>query len=166
MRKIIFIILLVVCIVVMINNRIDINKEIRVRIVPNSNSESDLLNKQTVKNITICFLSEAYDNDYNIYTNNIVNGIDYLEEVLENEVDESILISFDNHTLYNKTYNNTVVENPTELTLLVIIGNGDGDNWWGTVYPEFLLVNSTDVIKYESIFVKFFNKIKGETKND
>ena len=166
MRKTLFIILLIVCIIVMINNLGDDNKEIRVRIIPNSNSDIDLLKKQTAKNITICFLSEAYDENYNSYTENIEKGINYLEEVIEEQLNESVLISFDNHTLYNKTYNNTVVENPTELTLVVIIGNGDGDNWWGTVYPDFLLVNSSEVVKYESIFVKFFNKVKEETKND
>ena len=166
MRKTLFIILLIICIIVMINNISDDNKEIRVRIIPNSNSEKDLLNKQITKDITICFLSEAYDENYNSYINNIEKGVNYLEEVIEQQIKESVVITFNNHTLYNKTYNNTVVENPTELTLIVVIDNGKGDNWWGTVYPEFLLVNSSEVVEYESIFVKFFNKIKGETKND
>jgi hypothetical protein len=150
----------------MINNIGDNNKEIRVRIVPNSNEVDDLQEKQIVKDITICYLKEAYDEDYNIYINNIEKGKLKLKEVIVENIKEDVLINFGNHTLYNKTYNNMVVENSTELTLLITIGRGLGDNWWGTVYPEFLSVNSSDVLKYESVFVELFNKIRGETQND
>lgn len=166
MRKILFILIIIVCVVVMINNIGDNNKEIRVRIVPNSNEVDDLQEKQIVKDITICYLKEAYDEDYNIYINNIEKGKVKLKEVIVENIKEDVLINFGNHTLYNKTYNNMVVENSTELTLLITIGRGLGDNWWGTVYPEFLSVNSGDVLKYESVFVELFNKIRGETQND
>lgn len=166
MRKILFILIIIVCVVVMINNIGDNNKEIRVRIVPNSNEVDDLQEKQIVKDITICYLKEAYDEDYNIYINNIEKGKLKLKEVIVENIKEDVLINFGNHTLYNKTYNNMVVENSTELTLLITIGRGLGDNWWGTVYPEFLSVNSSDVLKYESVFVELFNKIRGETQND
>ena len=166
MRKILFILIIIVCVVVMINNIGDNNKEIRVRIVPNSNEVDDLQEKQIVKDITICYLKEAYDEDYNIYINNIEKGKLKLKEVIVEIIKEDVLINFCNHTLYNKTYNNMVVENSTELTLLITIGRGLGDNWWGTVYPEFLSVNSGDVLKYESVFVELFNKIRGETQND
>ncbi len=166
MRKILFILIIIVCVVVMINNIGDNNKEIRVRIVPNSNEVDDLQEKQIVKDITICYLKEAYDEDYNIYINNIEKGKVKLKEVIVENIKEDVLINFGNHTLYNKTYNNMVVENSTELTLLITIGRGLGDNWWGTVYPEFLSVNSSDVLKYESVFVELFNKIRGETQND
>ncbi len=166
MRKILFILIIIVCVVVMINNIGDNNKEIRVRIVPNSNEVDDLQEKQIVKDITICYLKEAYDEDYNIYINNIEKGKLKLKEVIVENIKEDVLINFGNHTLYNKTYNNMVVENSTELTLLITIGRGLGDNWWGTVYPEFLSVNSGDVLKYESVFVELFNKIRGETQND
>ena len=166
MRKILFILIIIVCVVVMINNIGDNNKEIRVRIVPNSNEVDDLQEKQIVKDITICYLKEAYDEDYNIYINNIEKGKVKLKEVIVENIKEDVLINFGNHTLYNKTYNNMVVENSTELTLLITIGRGLGDNWWGTVYPEFLSVNSSDVLEYESVFVELFNKIRGETQND
>ena len=76
------------------------------------------------------------------------------------------MITFDNHTLYNKTYNNNVIKNSNELTLYIEIGNGKGSNWWGTVYPDFLLVNSSEVMEYESIFVNIFKKIKGANESD
>ena len=162
MRKSIFIILVVVCFIVMINNGDDKNKEIRVRVIPNSDSQYDLDNKKIVKDITVSYLYNAYDENYNIYIDNIDKGLLYLEDTINQYIVDDVLISFGNHTLYNKTYNNTVVKNSTELTLVVQIGNGLGDNWWGTVYPDFLLVNGSEVVKYESLFVKLFDKTSEE----
>ena len=61
----------------------------------------------------------------------------------------------------NKTYNNNVIENSNELTLYIEIGTGKGSNWWGTVYPEFLIVSSSEVMEYESIFVNIFKNLSG-----
>lgn len=71
-------------------------------------------------------------------------------------------VSLSNHTLYNKTYNNSAVKNTSELTFYVVLGRGEGSNWWGTVYPEFLLVSSSEEVHYESLILSIFNKIKGE----
>ena len=165
MRKTTFIILVIVCIIIMINNIGDDNKEIRVRIIPNSNGEKDLYEKQIVKNVVICYLKEAYDENYNYYIDNINSKLQYLENVIAENIDQNVIINFGNHTLYNKTYNSSVVKNTIELTLLVTIGKGQGDNWWGTVYPDFLLVNGQEVMKYESLFIKLFNKTS-EDYND
>ena len=42
------------------------------------------------------------------------------------------------------------------MTLYVIIGEGKGSNWWGTVYPEFLTVNGSEEVKYEKSNIKYF----------
>ena len=164
MRKFTLIFLVIISILIYINNKEEV-KEIRVRVVPNSDSEVDLLVKEDVKNITVSYLKEAYDSNYNIYIDNIRYGLLYLEEVIEENSKEEVLITFDNHTLYNKTYNNNVIENTEELTLCIKIGNGNGSNWWGTIYPEFLMINSSEVVEYESLFVNLFKKI-GDTQDD
>lgn len=164
MRKFTVIFLVIVSILIYINNKEEV-EEIRVRVIPNSNSEVDLLVKEDVKNITVSYLKKAYDSNYYIYINNIEYGLSYLEEVIEKNIKEEVLITFDNHTLYNKTYNDNVIENTEELTLCVKIGDGNGSNWWGTIYPEFLLVNSNEVVEYESLFVNLFKKI-GDTQDD
>ena len=71
-------------------------------------------------------------------------------------------ISFDKHTLYNKTYNGNKVKDEECLVLLIILGEGKGDNWWGSVYPKYLEVSGSDVVEYESLFITLFNKIKGD----
>lgn len=136
--------------------------EIRVRIIPNSDEQKDLEVKENAKAITICYLKEAFDKDYDTYLNNLKKTIPFFEKALEQELKENVEIELGNHTLYNKTYNNSAVKNTNEMTLYIIIGEGKGSNWWGTVYPEFLEVNSSEEVKYESLILSIFNKIKGE----
>lgn len=161
MRKIIIAGLIILC-VILLFTRSQEEKEIRVRIIPNSDEASDLKVKEIAKNITVCYLKEAYDDNYNSYLNNIKETIPYFESALEKELKENVEVQLGNHTLYNKTYNNSAVKNTSEMTLYVVIGEGKGSNWWGTVYPEFLEVNSSEEVKYESLILSIFKKIKGE----
>ena len=85
---------------------------------------------------------------------------DDFEIMLEKVLSTDCTISFDKHTLYNKTYNNSAIKNETTLVLLVVIGSGGGSNWWGTVYPEFLDISSSEEVKYESLIVNLFRKIR------
>ena len=107
-------------------------------------------------------LYEAYDESYSVYLDNLNKTIPAFKDAIENELRKDVEIHLGNHTLYNKTYNNNAVKNTNEMTLYVVIGEGKGDNWWGTVYPEFLEVSSSEEVKYESLILSIFNKIKGE----
>ena len=164
MKKIIFILLIIICGLMVINN-IKEDKELRVRIIPNSNDRKDLSNKEKVKSFTICYLEEIYDKDYKKYINNINDTIDSFRIGVNSIVNDNVSVSFVNHTLYNKTYNGNGIKNTNELTLLIEIGFGKGDNWWGSIYPEFLLINSEDVIEYRSLILDICNKSK-EKKDD
>lgn len=137
-------------------------KEIRVRIIPNSDTSLDLNEKETAKTITLCYLKNAYDEEYKVFIQNINFTKKEFEKILEKELNRDVEVEFGNHTLYNKTYNNSAVKNTEEMTLYIIIGEGKGSNWWGTVYPEFLSVSGSEEIKYESLIVSIFKKIKGE----
>lgn len=163
MRKLLLILLAIVCFIIILNH--DNNKEIRVRIIPNSDSKKDLDVKEKVKNITICYLKNAYNEKYDIFIDNIEKTKDDFTSLLENSLNENIKLDFNNHTLYNKTYNNSAVKNANQKVLYIIIGDGSGSNWWGTVYPEFLNISSSEETKYESLIVRIFEKLKGE-KND
>lgn len=134
-------------------------EEIRVRVIPNSDSSIDLKVKSNVKDMTICYLKRAYSDNYEEYKDNIYSTVDLFEESLRKEFNKEINVSFDYHTLYNKTYNNSAVKNSKALTLYIVIENGSGSNWWGTVYPDFLEINSSEEIKYESLILNIFKKI-------
>ena len=160
MRRIIIGIICIVFVICLINN--NDSKEIRVRVIPNSDSKTDLAIKEDVKEFTICYLKKAYDKDYETYLKNINDTINNFQNIIIEQMNQKIDVSLSNHTLYNKTYNNNAVKNTCEMTLYVIIGEGKGANWWGTVYPEFLEIESSEEFKYESLIISIFEKIKGE----
>lgn len=137
-------------------------EEIRVRVIPNSDTTTDLVLKEKTKDMVVCYLKEGYSKDYSVFFNRINQTYTLLEEIIENELAVECTITFDKHTLYNKTYNNSAVENKNTMMLYVVLGTGKGSNWWGTVYPEFLQISSSEEIVYESLIVQLFQKIKGE----
>lgn len=161
MRKILIGALIIACIVIAFMN-LKAEKEIRVRIIPNSDLKIDLENKNKAKDITVCYLKEAYCENYDDYLDNLRKTTKDFELLLEKELNQAVEIELGNHTLYNKTYNNSAVKNTNEMTLYIILGEGKGSNWWGTIYPEFLEVNSSEETKYESLILSIFKKIKGE----
>lgn len=134
-------------------------KEIRVRVIPNSDSLIDKELKKNVKEITIGFLASLERRNYNSTIEEINNNIDKLEYVLR---DYNAKVSFDYHTLYNKTYNDNAIKDEEAYTLYIVLGEGKGSNWWGTIYPEFLGISSEEEIKYKSFFYELFTK--GEIK--
>ena len=159
MRKILLIVVIIVFIVSLVENKK--SEEIRVRIIPNSNEFIDLEIKESVKGSIIYYLHNIYDESYEIYKKNISNSIVYLEEIIEKQFCECE-ITFDYHTLYNKTYNDNIVKNEESLVLLIVLGKGKGDNWWGSIYPKYLEVSGDDVVLYRSLFVDLIKQIKGE----
>ena len=157
MRKLLFVIVLVIAFLSFIINVNYEEKEIRVRVIPNSNNSSDLEIKEDVKDLVLDYMALIYDKNYEQCKNNINETYKELEVDLNNSFDD-ISVSFDYHTLYNKTYNDSAMLNSEELTLYVVIGKGAGDNWWGSIYPEYL--SGSEEVRYESILVNVINKIK------
>ncbi|MCM1261053.1 MAG: hypothetical protein NC222_08960, partial [Staphylococcus sp.] len=100
MRKMIIAGMIILC-VILVFTRSQEKKEIRVRIIPNSDEVSDLKVKEKAKNITVCYLKEAYDDNYNSYLKNLKETISYFESVLEKELKENVEVQLGNHTLYN-----------------------------------------------------------------
>ena len=158
MRKLLFFIIVIVFLFCLLNNNDD-EKEIRVRIIPNSDSAVDLSIKEKVKDMVICYLDMTYDESYDKYFNNINSTYMDLEKKLY-RLYGNVSVTFNKHTLYNKTYNNNAIKNEDAYTLYIIIGNGNGSNWWGSVYPKFLNVNGDEVVEYESLFLDIISKIK------
>ena len=159
MRKTLLIVIIIIFLISLANSKN--SEEIKVRIVPNSNSYQDLKTKEMVKDAVVYYLSKIYDESFEIYEKNINDSVKELNEIIQIEYG-SCNVSFDYHTLYNKTYNGNKVKDEKTLVLLVVLGEGKGDNWWGSIYPEYLCVSSNEEYKYESLFIKLINKIRGK----
>lgn len=160
MRKILLFILVIFCIIVGASKIKNDNDEIRVRVIASSNNIDDQMLKNKVKDIVLDYLSIIYSDDYDECFNNIKKTYNCLELDLK-KINENISVDFSLHTLYNKSYNNNAIRNKECYTLYVVLGSGDGDNWWGCVYPKFI-TNDTSDIKYESLLLNVIKKINEE----
>lgn len=150
MRKIIisFILVLTIIFFLFSNSK---NDEIRVRIIPHNNEEESLVIKEKVKELAIEFLALNYEQSFNEYKENISDNIESFNEALI-EFNAKAYLKY--HTFTNKSYNGISLKDETVLTFLVLIGESNGDNWWGVVYPKFLNISSTNKVEYKSYIIK------------
>lgn len=123
--------------------------EIRIRVISNSNSESDLKYKDEV----VSYLKEEVLNDIQLTDHYLENNYKTIEQILNKEFDD-ISVSYEYHTFKNKTYNDIALENKEFKTLLIYIGHGEGSNWWGSIFDNSLQYESTDEVIYKWYFRK------------
>ncbi len=146
--------IIVILFIFKINNK---SEEIRVRVIPNSNSEYDLKIKEEVIIDVKDYIYAIYSKDRDEMCLNIEKTILDFEELLNTKY-TNINVLFEKHNFYNKEYNGNVVKNECVLTLLVEIGNKNGDNWWGSIYPDLLEVSSKEEVNYKSFIKEFIDK--------
>ena len=122
-------------------------EEIRIRVISNSGQDSDIYYKEEVV--------EYLKNE--ILANRKLNE-DYFKrnyKVIEKELNEkfeNITVSYDKHYFVNKTEDNIILENKLYNTLLIYIGDGEGPNWWGSIFDETLQFESEEAITYKWYF--------------
>lgn len=146
--------IIVILFIFKVNNK---SEEIRVRVIPNSNSEYDLKIKEEVIIDVKDYIYAIYSKDRDEMCLNIEKTILDFEELLNTKY-TNINVLFEKHNFYNKEYNGNVVKNECVLTLLVEIGNKNGDNWWGSIYPDLLEVSSKEEVNYKSFIKEFIDK--------
>ncbi len=161
MRKLIFGVL-VIFFVIAVLFYCQPKEEMRVRIIPNGDEAQDLKVKEQAKNLVVCYLKELYDENFDRFSENISATYDSLRQLLTETLDIPCKVDFGKHTFYNKTYNDNAILNEQTLTLYVVLGKGEGSNWWGTIYPEFLQISGSEEVQYESLIARWFQKRKGE----
>ena len=123
------------------------DEEIRVRVISNSDSEIDLLYKEEV----VSYLKSDIFPNLELTDESFRENYKAIEEMLNLKFDQ-ITVTYQNHTFNNKTYNGSVLENDSYMTLLICIGNAMGSNWWGSIFASTLQKESSELIKYEWYF--------------
>ena len=83
MRKIILIVIFILFLITLVNNEKE--EEIRVRIIPNSNSEDDLVIKENVKDAVVYYLYCIYSDNYEVYKDNINDSLYDLKRIIDKE---------------------------------------------------------------------------------
>lgn len=177
MKKIILIILtIIVAFLVYVNVNAEVGEivipeaAIRVRVIANSNSIHDQSMKMKVKAkieesispmlINVESVEEARDI--------ISDSLEQLEadiEVLfaDNDYNKDFKVNFGNNHFPEKDYRGIHYDEGEYESLVVTIGEGEGDNWWCVLFPPLCLLdaNESDVddVEYQFFVTKMLDKI-------
>ena len=134
---------------------------IRVRVIANSNSLYDQSMKMKVKeyienNLSVLLLDVTdIDEARGIINSNIDslnNGIDKI--FLDNDYNMNYRVNFGNNYFPDKEYKGVIYKEGEYESLVVTIGEGEGDNWWCVLFPPLCLLegneNNSNDVEYRS----------------
>ena len=129
-------------------------KDIRLRILANSNSENDQIIKNNVK---------EYLKEY--LKNKDINNLDLekIEIILNEKFQDTIKVERKMVMYEAKSYNNKLIQSGKYDTILITIEEGLGKNFWTLLYPEYFNVSFEDEneLKYRSyLYDIIFNGYK------
>ena len=156
----------VIVIIIFILGVFLLNKEetIRFRILANSNSKYDQQIKEEVADILKDEFRDILDDTHNISEarTKISNNIDRISNKVdtflkENGIDYGSNVNFGLNYFPTKEYNGKTYSEGYYESVLVTLGNGEGDNFWCILFPSVCLTDSNT--KYESFIKNIIDKI-------
>lgn len=127
------------------------NEAIRVRVIANSNEEDDQRVKSSVKDIvskemyTLLKDTNSIENARDIINNNISN----LDKDIGNYLDDinynlEYKLNFGYNYFPKKTYKGVEYKEGYYESLVVTLGEGEGDNWWCVLFPPVCMIESEE----------------------
>lgn len=127
------------------------NEAIRVRVIANSNEEYDQSVKSSVKDIvskemyTLLKDTNSIENARDIINNNISN----LDKDIGNYLDDinynlEYKLNFGYNYFPKKTYKGVEYKEGYYESLVVTLGEGEGDNWWCVLFPPVCMIESEE----------------------
>lgn len=157
MKKFILSIVIVLAIITLNKDKIVIPKEsIRLRVIANSNSEEDQNIKYKVKedleNELFNILSEADNIDearikINQNLSSITNTVN--NTLISNNYLEKFSINYGLNYFPKKEYKSVLYNEGLYESVVVTLGEGNGDNWWCVLFPPFCLIEAENSDKVE-----------------
>ncbi len=162
MKKFILILSIIILVLSLNKNEYEIPKDsIRFRVIANSNDYKDQEIKYKVVNnlksnlININKSTNIYETRKYIQEN-IPLFTNIVDKTLNNE--ENFHINYGKNYFPEKEYNNVTYPEGEYESLVVTIGNGEGDNFWCVLFPPLCFPEKSDY-KYKSFIKEIFNKI-------
>ena len=142
------------------------NSSIRLRVIPNSNNAKDINIKEQVKDYletdiyTLLKDTDNIDSARNIINNNIPKIETNIDNIFkDNNYNIPYEVNFGYNYFPEKTYNGEIYEAGEYESLVIYIGEANGDNWWCVLFPNFCLIDTTEETEYKSYFKELLNKI-------
>lgn len=128
------------------------NKEIRIRILGESDTVDSNNFKYLVKEEVLYLLKKtSYLKPQEL--------VKYLDSNLNKSFsNKTINVSFEDVMYPAKVLDGSVIPSGKYPTVLIKIGQGAGSNWWSILYPEFFGVSyeSSSEVEYRSYFYELF----------
>ncbi len=166
-RKVFLILILFVIIYVYkINSQSVIipDSSIRLRVIPNSNDSKDIFIKEQVKKYlekdiyTLTKDTQNIEEARSIITDNIPLVESNIKNIFnENTYQQPFDVNFGYNYFPEKTYKGIKYKEGYYESLVISIGNAEGDNWWCVLFPNFCLIDKSKT-EYKSYIKEIIQK--------
>lgn len=169
MKKILLIIMAIITVIILGNNNskeeiIIPNDSIRIRVIASSNSKEDQKLKQNVRKSIQLQLSEMLKEANNIeevreILNQNLGNVKYtVEKVMEkNKTSNKFQVNYGYNYFPEKKYKGITYNEGFYESLVITLGEAEGDNWWCVLFPPLCLMEE-DEEKIEEVEYKSFIK--------
>ncbi|MGE5613484.1 MAG: stage II sporulation protein R [Bacillota bacterium] len=131
---------------------------IRLHIIANSDSAADQELKRNVRDAVLAFVREMVDESGNIKETEAIireniSGISAVarKTVLESGMDYTVKTEFGKYPFPTKAYGDIILPPGVYQALRVVIGKGEGSNWWCVLFPPLCFVDVTHGIVPDSV---------------
>ena len=165
---------------------------LRLHVIAASDSEADQSLKLKVRDAILTAGADIFDGSVDVENavKKITPKIKNLEEtankvIKENRFDYDVAITIDKEYFTTRTYETVTLPAGDYLSLIVIIGEGNGKNWWCVMFPpmcisaaaedtvlqsalnedEINLVNRNPKIEPRFKVIEIFEKLKNKIKS-
>ena len=165
MKKILIISLLVVGILLFSKKDYYGDDAIRFRVISNSNSSRDIFMKEMVVNKISRYVFNDYE-DKEVTRKNIISDISNIEEEIDrlfknNNYDMDYKVNYGMNYFPEKEYKGTIYKEGKYESLVITLGNGQGNNFWCVLFPPLCLLDEEDKttnVEYTSIVKEIIDK--------
>lgn len=150
------------------------NSLIRFHVIANSDTDEDQNLKIKIKNEVINYLypylnnSESLDESRQIIKDKMPEVKRIAERVIEdNNYNYSVKLQLSRENFPDKSYGNIVLPQGNYEAFRIIIGSGQGKNWWCVMFPPLCFVDEAKAeVKYDKVEEKINSKKKSKTVSE
>ena len=168
MKKTIILIIFILVFYLVISNIISNtkipNESIRIRVLANSNLDSDQKIKKIISSNVMKYLNSKLKNTKNIEDarEEIISSIPSINKIIDKTLEkkgmkENYKVSYGYNYFPLKEFNNSIYEEGLYESLLITLGSGLGDNFWCLLFPPLCMIDIDNDIEYTSILKEIFN---------
>ena len=122
------------------------NEAIRIRIIANSNSIEDLIEKKHLKeqieDDVYNLIKEA--NDINEARTIINNNLSSINNIIKSNLGVDYKIDYGINYFPKKVYRGVIYEAGNYESLVITLGSGMGENWWCVLFPPLCLLEDNE----------------------